>query len=138
MRLAHFIEHHRRAMLGGDLELAADVVGYKLPEEAVVLILKQVIIAYARADKDLLDLGERAHGAQDIEILGVVGLEPRARLGGKAFLALAKSPALLPSQDGRRKLAVGPPISWIYPLKSGRVVSSFASLTIDSLLRVVI
>ncbi len=107
MRLAHFIEHHRRAMLGGDLELAADMMGYKLPEEAVVLILKQIIIAYARADKDLLDLGERAHGAQDIEILGVVGLEPRARLGGKAFLALAKSPALLPiagraAEIGRR------------------------------------
>ena len=118
MRLAHFIEHHRRAMLGGNLELAADVMGYKLPEEAVILILKQVIIAYARADKDLLDLGERAHGAQDIEILGVVGLELGHGSGARHFLPLQSPLLSCPSQDGRRKLAVGPPISWIYPLKS--------------------
>ena len=35
-------------------------------------------------------------------------------------------------QEGFRKFAVGPPTSWIYPLKSGCMVSFFASSTIDS------
>ena len=39
------------------------------------------------------------------------------------------------SQAGNRKLAVGPPTSWIYPLKRGDFVSFSASLRTDAWLR---
>ena len=41
MRLAHFIQHVVDTMLGGNLELPADVVLHQLQEEVPVLVLEQ-------------------------------------------------------------------------------------------------
>lgn len=47
MRLAHFVQDYRRAVLRSDLELSAYVVFYQLTDKLIVLVLHEVVIAYS-------------------------------------------------------------------------------------------
>ena len=69
MRFAHFVKHSRRAMLGSNLELTADVMGNKLSEKAVVLIRKHIIITDSRTHENLFDFRKRTYGTKNIQIL---------------------------------------------------------------------
>ena len=89
MRLAHFIKNGCRAMLGRNLKLTADMVLHKLSEKGIVLIPEQIIIPYARTDKDLFNIRQLPHTAQNIEIFAVVNIQIFAGLRRKAFFALA-------------------------------------------------
>ena len=92
MGLAHAVEDVRAAMFGGDLQLAGDVVRDQFVEEAVVLPREDVVVADARADKDLFDAGERPQFPQNLHILGVVDLQRRAGGRGEAFLPALAEP----------------------------------------------
>ena len=54
MRLAHFVKNNIAAMLRSDFQLTAYMLLYQFLEEAVVLVLKKVVKAYAASDKDAL------------------------------------------------------------------------------------
>ena len=96
MRLAHFVKHSRGAVLGSDLELTAHMIFNKLPYEIVILILEQIVISYARADKHFFDLRQISDLTQDVEIFAVVNGKIGAGLRCKAFFALAEASLLLP------------------------------------------
>lgn len=91
MGLAHFVKDYRRAVLGSDLELTADMVHYELPHEFVVLVLNEVVIAYTRADKHSFDALDLAYLPQHIKVLRVIYFKSRTGIRSKAFLAHAQS-----------------------------------------------
>jgi hypothetical protein len=57
-RLAHHGESRVGAMLGRDLQLSRNVVGNKLTEEGIILIIYKVVKTDAGANEDLFDLRE--------------------------------------------------------------------------------
>ena len=81
--LAHAAKHVVRDVFGGDLELAAHVVLHELSEKGGVFVEQHIVKAKAAAHEHLFDAGQRAHLAQNVEILGVVDLQMRAGIGGK-------------------------------------------------------
>ena len=56
--LAHVVQHMAHAVLGGHLQLAADVMLHQIGKELPVLVLQQVVEPDAGADEDLLDAGD--------------------------------------------------------------------------------
>ena len=76
-------------MLGCDLELAGDVILDELGQKRTALVLKEIVVADARADEDLLHAGDRAKTTQQLDIFRVVGIEIFAGVGGKAVLVAA-------------------------------------------------
>ena len=100
-------------MLRRNLELTADVMLAELLEERVGFIGHDVIIAQAGTHEDLLHLRQRADFAQQLDIVRVVDRQIRTGFG-KRHCLLAHVPNLNCFwQDAWRKLAVGPPTSWI-------------------------
>ena len=89
------------------------MVLHQLPEKAVVLILQQIIIPDARANKHLFNSLYGTDGAQNIQILALIRLQLLAGLGGKALFALTQALSLLQIAGRPAEVAVGPPISWM-------------------------
>ena len=85
--LAHASQNRGGAMLGGDLQLTRYVILHQLTEEGVVGIGQQVVEADARADEYLFHLGQSLDGLQKLNVLGMVGDEVGAGLGGEALTA---------------------------------------------------
>ena len=63
--LAHQGQHAGGDVLGGHLQLAADVVLAQFPEKCPVLVQEQVVVAQPGADEHLFDAGQRTDSAQD-------------------------------------------------------------------------
>ena len=78
-------------MLGGYLQLTADVMGNQLSEKALVIILDKIIEAYARTNKHLFYAGYGAQLAEHCKILTVVNLQGGTGLGSQALFILAKA-----------------------------------------------
>ena len=91
MGFAHLVQHHRRAVLGSDLQLTADMVHYQLLHELVVLVLDEVVVTYSRADKDLFHALDLAYLTQHGKVFAVVNFKCGTGGGSKALLAHAKS-----------------------------------------------
>ena len=85
IRLAHAAQDRGRAVLGGNLQLARDVILHQLAEEGIVRIRHQIVKTNARADKHLLDPRQGLDGTQKINVLSVVSDEVRTGRGGKAL-----------------------------------------------------
>ena len=91
MRLAHFIKHRRRAMLGRNFKLTADMMLYKLFKKCIVFITKEIIVSYSRTDKHFFNFWQFPYRSQYIEILAVVGFKLRAWRRSKALFTFAQS-----------------------------------------------
>ena len=113
MGLAHFIQHMGAAMLRRYFKLPANVVAHQLGEEGIVLLPHHVIVAQATAEQILFDAGDGPQLPQQLHIVGVIYPDGRAAGGGQAFLSLHRPWVACLAQEGARKLAVGPPTSWI-------------------------
>ena len=70
----HVFEHAVVDMLRRDLELAADVVLYKLADEGIVLIVHEIVVADAAADEDLFDAFDLPELSEELHIIPVVDL----------------------------------------------------------------
>ena len=91
VRLAHLVQHVVDTMLGGNLELPADVVLHQLLQKGGVGVGVEVVVADARADKHLFDPRQFAQFAQNADILHVIHLQLRAGLGRQALAVLAQA-----------------------------------------------
>ena len=75
-------------MLGRQTQLPAHVLGGKLADELVCVLVEQhVVEAYTAAHEDLLHIGQRAQLAQQLQVVAVVDLQALAGLGAQAALA---------------------------------------------------
>ena len=71
-RLAHHAQDLVAHMLGRQTQLPAHVVGGKLADEFVCVLVEQhVVEAYAAAHEDLLHTGQRAQLAQQLQIVSM-------------------------------------------------------------------
>ena len=87
-RLAHHAQDIVAHMLGRQTQLPAHVVGGKLADEFVCVLVEQhVVEAYTAAHEDLLHTGQRAQLAQQLQVVAVVDLQALAGLGAQAALA---------------------------------------------------
>ena len=64
-------------------------------EERIVLVRHHVVVAQTGADENLLDALDVTQLTQQIEVIGVVGLDIAARRGEQAALVLAAAVLLL-------------------------------------------
>ena len=78
--LAHALEDRIGHVLGGDLQLAGDMVLHELPEEGVLLIRQQIIEPDAAAHKHFFHAGNFPELAQEGDVVGVV--RPHILAGG--------------------------------------------------------
>ena len=106
-------------MFGSHFELTADMIFDQLLKEALVPILKQIVIPYTRTYKNLFDLRQLAQGAQDIKIFLMVGFKSRTGLGRKTFFALAQSPFKLTAARRRSEVRSRSADIMYISLKSG-------------------
>ena len=107
MRLAHFIQYRRRAMLRRNLKLTGYVIFYKLVYKLVALVLHKIIITYAGADEHLFHARNSSQLAQDVKIFGVVNLQIRTRLWSQALSALAQALLQLLLAGGHPEISRG-------------------------------
>lgn len=87
VRLSHFVENCRRAVLRSDLELTADMIFYQLAHELVVLVSHEIVVSDSRAYKNALYALDLAYLPQHPEIFAVIGFERRTRRRRKTFLS---------------------------------------------------
>lgn len=123
-------------MLRGNLKLSADMILTKLLKESIAFICQHIIKTNTWADKNFLYLWKSAQFSKKLDIILVVNYKVLHGDGNKHCFPVQTPLVSCFWQAGWRKFAVGPPTSWIYPLKSFSCVISFASRINDSWLLV--
>ena len=84
--LAHIVQHPAADMLGRGAQLAADVVFGQLLQQRAALVVQQVVVADAAADKDLFDARQGAQPPQHAQVGRLVEIDVGA---GRREQALA-------------------------------------------------
>ena len=89
--LAHVAQHAGGHVLRRDLELTGDVMPDQLGQELLRLVGQHVVEPHAAAHEYLLHAGQRAHLAQEFDIVLVIRVQVFAGLREQALLALARA-----------------------------------------------
>ena len=81
--LAHGIQHMAHAVLGGHLQLSADVMLHQIGEELSAFVLQQIVEADARPDEDLFHAGDLPEFPEQAQVVAVVGIQIGTGPGGQ-------------------------------------------------------
>ena len=119
MGLSHVIQHPVDTVLRGHLELAGHVIFHQLGEELPVPVLHQVVEPDAGADEHLFDAGDGPDLPQQLEVVGLVGVQVGAGLGGQAGPVPAHARLELLLTGGMPEIGGGPAHVVDVALKAG-------------------
>ena len=119
MGLAHVVQHRIHTVLRGHLQLSGNMIFHQFGKKFAALVLHHVVKADAGTDEDLLDTRNGAQLPEEFQVIGMVGVQIGAGLGGKASPVFTKTVLLLLGAGEVAEIGGGPAHVVDVTLKAG-------------------